>query len=112
MTRFIVLICFLLISHSNIFSQTGLDYSSILPYLDSQSTASQSDKEKIQTMFIQSMFVNHMMKQDDDLFKDDDEDNFFSTETNNFYNSILSYEISKILAKQDILGFEKMDFDY
>ena len=96
---------------ATIYPQGGLDYSALLPLLDAQSRSGQSDKEKVQAMFIQQMFVKSIMSSDLDFSDEDDEDSTLSKDTRNFYNSMLSYEISKTLAKQDILGFNKLDLD-
>lgn len=94
-----------------IYPQGGLDYSALLPLLDAQNQSGQSDKERVQAMFIQQMFVDSIMTSDFDFSDEDDEDSTLSKDTRDFYNSMLSYEISKTLAKQDILGFNKLDLD-
>tara|TARA_E500000178_G_scaffold283423_1_gene284254 strand:- start:106 stop:444 length:339 start_codon:yes stop_codon:yes gene_type:complete len=112
MIRQVLVVLFFLSFTFFSYPQAGLDYSNLLPLLDSRGESGQTDVEKVQAMFLQTMFVDHIMTMDYDFFDDDDEESFHSDETRNFYNSILSYEISKSLAKQDILGFKKMNLDY
>ena len=92
-------------------AQSSLDYSSMLPLLNSRNTKNENKKEIVQAMFIQTMFVDQLMKDQSNVMIDEDEDDFFSSKTDHFFNSMLSYEISKMLAKQDILGFNDLDLD-
>ena len=61
--------------------------------------------EDVQALFIQELFVKHMLDSTELIeFDDDDEDFYNVSESNQMMNSILAREISKMLAKQDMLG--------
>ncbi|RAP28747.1 hypothetical protein DID76_04455 [Candidatus Marinamargulisbacteria bacterium SCGC AG-414-C22] len=105
-----IIICCIIFFASVVYGQGGLDYSAMMPYLQDMNNKNETKLEKIQTMFIKELFVDEIFKVDTNITGDDD-DGILSSQSMQFYNSMLNYEIAKSLAKQDILGLNDLDID-
>lgn len=93
----------------------GMDPSMLNALTDLQSRQSPQDKlEAVEAMFIEEMFIKPIL-QSNNLFKfeeDEEDDVLLNTSAyNDMFNAIYIRQVSKMLAKQDILGFSKYDFE-
>ena len=97
---------------SFVFSQMiGMDPMMLNNLMDIQSGRSQKTTlEQVEAMFIEEIFVKHIMDSNEVFkFDEDDEDDILldTSMSNDMFNAIYIRQVSKMLAKQDLLGFSK-----
>ena len=66
----------------------------------------ESKLESVQAMFIEQMFVKELFKTSSLLQVDDDDDMLNMNQSNELMNAMFAREISKYLAKQDLLNLK------
>ena len=67
----------------------------------------QSKVENVQAMFIEELFVKQLFETEATMIIDDEDDMSNLKESNKMMNMMFAREISKYLAKQDLLGMKK-----
>ena len=67
--------------------------------------------EELQAAFIQEIFVKELFSKPPTIEIDDDEDMYDLSASNDLMDSIFAREISKMLAKQDLLKLSEYRFE-
>jgi len=86
-----------------------LDYSNIDKLTIDEAKKDEQVLEEMSARFIETMLTKPMFESDLSFFEDEDEESFVSTkQEQEFFNQMLSRELAKELARQDILGLKRM----
>lgn len=71
----------------------------------------QSKLESVQAMFIEELFVKQLFDADMSVMIDEEDDMTNLNQSNEFMNMMFAREISKYLAKQDLLNLNKFYYN-
>jgi hypothetical protein len=93
-------------SYSSIGMGSNMPISEMMNPIQKYGVSDDKAIEQVQIMFLKNMFTDNIMKTKSVIFDEDDEEYMSMKAQTEMINDVMSYELARKLAKQDIMNMK------